>query len=97
MMISAEFLYMQCNLRKHALELTLMHPVRVEDEAVSDLTALKVSGTDEYYRYLLTNIANGINTNDGKITLEVSDLSGNPLNPIMVSVDLRAIKSYEFA
>lgn len=96
-MISAEFLYQQCNLHKHALGLTLTNPVRVENEDVFNMTALNVSGTDEYYKYLLTNIANGINTIDGKITLEVSDLTGNPLNPIKVSVDLRAIKSYEFA
>ena len=89
---SLEYLYSECNIKKHCLGAELKEPLIIDGKLYEELYILKIHLTEKEEELLITNMAHGIDTNSTIVKVLAFVNGQNPYEACEYSIDTDNIK-----
>lgn len=80
MAVSLEFLFRECNMKKHVVMLNLKDPIMLDGKPTSDVCVFEVKSSPELLNHLETTFTKGINTNFGRVEVVGFDANNSPID-----------------
>ncbi len=96
--ISKEWLYRECQILRHALGVTLLKPINVQDEEIFRVTLIHLNLLQREEELLVRNLHSHIDTNVGSISCSgyiISTLNPADHNLYNFSIDVEQIESVD--
>lgn len=88
---SLEYLYLECNVRGHCLGAELKTPLIQDGKSYEELFILKILLSENEETLLVSNVANGIDTNNTRIKVLAFVDGQNPSDASEYSINTNAI------
>lgn len=95
---SKEWLFRECQIHNHALGVTLLKPIKVQDEDIYRVTIVRLKLSEQEQETLVRNLHSQINTNSGTILCSgyiISNLNLANHNLYDFSIDVEQIESVD--